>query len=205
MSKGSTTIAAPAKLTATFLDGPGKTLLEYSITGPTVVEVDSNAMVPRGGSGFILPNTRSVQLVLDLSSEAVTFNSAEAENLSFSVSLQPVLGANLVVNANAETLIESTAILHGWNSGDDFLANKWSSISFVAKDPSPEDRGVYLFNQKGSAAMSPLTAYQIYAGGIPCLWSGLLLAEARVPSGLTTGDPVPVPVVITAGAASRAP
>ena len=42
----------------------------------------------------------------------------------------------------------------------------------------------------------------IYAGAVPYAWSGLLMAEVRVPSGLSSGDPVSVPVVITAGTAS---
>ncbi len=161
MSNGGSAIAAPTKLTATFLDAAGKTLLEYSVTGPTVAEIDVNQFLPRGGSGFVLPNTRSVQLVLDLTGKAVTFNSAEADNLNLTLSLQPVLGAELVVNGDGETQTDSTFYPHGWNSADDFLAMKWASSAMGAKDPGPDDRGIFLFAQKGSAGIPPpTTAYQ---------------------------------------------
>jgi len=161
MSNGSSTIAASTKLTATFLDAAGKTLLEFAINGPTQAETDNNYMMSRGGSGFILPNTRSVQLVLDLTGKLATFNSAEADNISFVVSLQPVLGAELLVNGDAETVVDSTFFPHGWNSSDDLLAMKWASAGMNVKDPGPENRGINLFGQKGGAGIPPpMTAYQ---------------------------------------------
>src|SRR5574340_678827 len=114
LSNGGSTVGAPAKLTATFLDAAGKTLLEYAIDAPTVPEESSNGLHPRAGSGFGLPNTRSVQLLLDLTGKSVSFNGASADEVKFRVSLEPVLGGNLVVNGNGESQTADSEP-PGWN------------------------------------------------------------------------------------------
>src|SRR5262249_53861840 len=117
LSNGGTTIMAPAKVTATFLDGTGKTLLEYSVNAPALAEEDTNGMHWRSGSGFVLPNTRSVQLLVDLSGKPTSFSGVTADDITFRVSLQPIFGANLVVNGDAEDQTPDTEA-PGWNGAD---------------------------------------------------------------------------------------
>src|SRR5664279_3388854 len=45
MSNGGSAIAANTKLTAAFLDAAGKTLLTYSLNGPTQAEMDTTGML----------------------------------------------------------------------------------------------------------------------------------------------------------------
>ena len=141
-------------MTATFLDAAGKTLLEQIVNGPTQAETDNTVMLPRAGSGFVLPNTRSVQLFVDLTSKSVTFNSAEIDNIIFSVSLLPVLGTNLVVNGDGETLIDSPTMAHGWNSADDFFTTKWTAAGMAVKDPA-QMTAVFTSSPERAASLSP--------------------------------------------------
>ncbi len=156
LANGGSTVAANTKITATFLDAQGKTLLEYVVNGPTQAELDTTGLLWRSGSGFVLPNTRSVQLLVDLTSKAVTFNGAAADNLVFRVSLAPILGTNLVQNGNAEAQT-ADAVPPGWNSGD-LIPQKSNSIPFAA--PPIAELGTYMFSARGGVGPQTGTAYQ---------------------------------------------
>jgi uncharacterized protein (TIGR03437 family) len=156
LSNGGSTIMAPAKVTATFLDGAGKTLLEYSVNAPALAEEDTNAMHWRSGSGFVLPNTRSVQLLVDLTGKATSFNSTTADDIAFRVSLQPVFGANLVVNGDAEDQTPDTEA-PGWN-GADLVPQKATIVSFV--DPPATVLGTWIFNLRGGVGARSGAGYQ---------------------------------------------
>jgi uncharacterized protein (TIGR03437 family) len=157
LGNGGSTIGASSRVTAAFLDAAGKKLLEYAVAGPTVVETDTWGLLWRSGSGFILPNTRSVVLAVDLTSKAVAFNFAAADNLAFSVALQPILGPNLIVNGDAETT-DGGPYPPGWNSADDFYTLKTSASAI--KEPAADTLGVFLFGEKGGTSPRSADAYQ---------------------------------------------
>ena len=156
LSNGGSAIMAPAKVTATFLDGAGKTLLEYSVDAPALAEEDTNAMHWRSGSGFVLPNTRSVQLLVDLTGKATSFSGVTADDIGFRVSLQPIFDANLVVNGDAEAQTPDTEA-PGWN-GADLVPQKATITRFV--DPPAAVLGTWIFNLRGGVGARTGTGYQ---------------------------------------------
>ncbi len=156
MSNGGSVIAASTKITVTFLDAEGKTLLTYSLNGPTQAENDTNGMLWRAGSGFVLPNTRSVQLLVDLTSKATSFNGASADNIEFIVSLVPILGTNLVLNGNAEAQT-ADSVPPGWNSGD-LITLKPNAAPFT--EPPVAALGTFIFTARGGVGPQTGTAYQ---------------------------------------------
>lgn len=156
LSNGGSAIMAPAKVTATFLDAAGKTLLEYSVDAPALAEEDSNAMHWRSGSGFVLPNTRSVQLVVDLTGKATSFSGVTADDIAFRVSLQPVFGANLAVNGDAEEQTPDTEA-PGW-SGADLVPQKATITRFV--EPPAAALGTWIFNLRGGVGARSGTGFQ---------------------------------------------
>ncbi len=156
LSNGGSVIMAPANVTVTFLDAAGKTLLQYSVDAPALAEEDTNAMHWRNGSGFVLPNTRSVQMLLDLTGKPVSFNSATADNIVFTVSLQPIFGANLVVNSDAEDQTADTDA-PGWN-GADLVPIKVNAIKFV--DPPAAVLGTWMFNLRAGVGARSGSGFQ---------------------------------------------
>jgi uncharacterized protein (TIGR03437 family) len=180
LSNGGSAIAAATKITATFTDAAGKTLLEYAINGPTQAELDTNGLLWRSGSGFVLPNTRSVQLLVDLSSKSTSYNFASADNIAFSVSLVPILGTNLVVNGDAEAQTADT-VPPGWNSGE-LQPIKVSTFTFA--DPPAATLGTWMLTIRGGVGPQSGTAYQtidvslasdrIDGGGVKYAFAGLL-------------------------------
>src|SRR5574340_172062 len=156
LSNGGSTVGAPAKLTATFLDAAGRTLREYAIDAPTVPEEDTNALHSRSGSGFVLPNTRSVQLLLDLTGKSVSFNGASADEIKFRVSLEPILGVNLVVNGNGEgQTIDSEP--PGWN-GAKLRPQKVSTVRFT--EPPVALLGEWMLTSSGGVGPKNNSGYQ---------------------------------------------
>ncbi len=142
---GNTGSGTESKLTATFLDAAGKTLLEQQIKAHA--DLGDGNLLARGGSGFLLPNTRKVRLVLDLTRAAVAFNVAAADNISLVLALEPILGANLAVNPGGEaTKGESShntaKPVPGWNAPYSFGVASYSTGNIRLTDPGPEDRGV---------------------------------------------------------------
>jgi uncharacterized protein (TIGR03437 family) len=156
MSNGGSAIVTPAKITATFRDSAGTTLLDYTVNTLTLAETDTNQLYPRAGSGFVLPNTRSVQLLLDLTSKSTYFNGASVDNLAFSVSLVPILGTNLLVNGDGEAQT-ADSMAPGWNSGD-LSPLKTNTVKFA--DPPAATLGTYMFTQRGGVGAQTGTAYQ---------------------------------------------
>jgi uncharacterized protein (TIGR03437 family) len=187
IGNGGDQMVAPAKLTATFLDGAGKSLLEYTVNGPTLAEASSVIMLWRSGSGFVLPNTRSVQILLDLGGKSASFNAAAADNLSFRVSLVPILGTNLAVNGDAEAQTPDQ-VPPGWNSGE-LIPLKANSFKFV--EPAAAALGTYLFTVTGGVGVQTGTAYQtidvtlvkdrIDAGGVKYNLAALLGGHESYP------------------------
>ncbi len=111
-------------LIATFKDGTGKVLLTSIVRGPSATE--GGDMQARATSGFLLPNTRSVDLLLELTDPAMggrgdNFNNSSADNIALVLTLEPLLGVNLVVNGDAESSaakdgsFDSRYPLPGWN------------------------------------------------------------------------------------------
>jgi hypothetical protein len=156
LSNGGSTILAPAKVTATFLDAAGKTLLEHSVNAPAQAEEDANGLHWRNGSGFILPNTRSVQILIDLTGKAVSFNFADAGNISLTLSLQPVFGVNLVVNGDAEAQTTDTEA-PGWN-GAHLVPQKSTLVKFA--EPAAAVLGAWIFNARGGVGARSGTGHQ---------------------------------------------
>ena len=156
MSNGGSTVGAVGKITATFLDSGGKTLLEYAIAGPTIAEIDSNGMYSRYGSGFVLPNTRSVQLLVDLTSKAVSFNGTSADNIAFTLALQPILGSELAVNGDVEAQT-ADGMPPAWNSVD-LVTFKSNAFKFV--EPPIATLGALIFSTRGGVGPQTGTAHQ---------------------------------------------
>lgn len=130
-------------LTGRFKDGAGNVLLTSVVMGPSLAE--GQDMQVRATSGFLLPNTRSVDLVLDLTDPADAgrgdnFDISAADNLSLTLTLESVLGRNLVVNGDAETSPSKDGAFSpnypvpGWNA-----ANCWDTSIYV---DSYDDVGV---------------------------------------------------------------
>ncbi|MCC6419816.1 MAG: hypothetical protein IT429_16405 [Gemmataceae bacterium] len=173
-------------LRAVFLDASGGTLLETAASAPADDGSGEAVLFLRTASGFLLPNTRSVKLVLELQSTTAGFGYASADNLSFALALEPVLGQNLVVNGDAETdageeSMSTWSPISGWNTPTGMMAVRYSATGFAASDPLPENRGRNLFAAYNTVTRSAfqtidvtLAKERIDSGGVGYQLSGFL-------------------------------
>jgi uncharacterized protein (TIGR03437 family) len=192
LSNGGSAVMAASKITATFLDGSGKTLLEHVVNGPVLAETNTSQLLWRSGSGFVLPNTRSVQLVIDLTSKPVTFNGASADNVVLTLALEPLLGTNLVVNGDGEAQTADN-VPPGWNSGD-LVSMKSNFFKFV--EPPLATLGTYMLSTRGGVGAQTGAAYQaidvtlvkdrIDGNGVKYKLSGLIGGHQDYPDDWTT-------------------
>ena len=172
-------------LTATFKDAAGKVLLKSVVNGPS--EPEGGDMQVRATSGFLLPNTRSVDLVLDLTDPADggrgdDFNLSSADNLSLMLTLEPVFGQNLVVNGNAETspskdgAFSSFYPVPGWNAANcvagSIYVDTYDNLELPVTSPGPVNRGHLFVEDAETAAILTqtidvtLAGSRIDAGGV---------------------------------------
>lgn len=137
-------------LRATFLDASGRPLLEAVAAAAREEDQPGADLLLRTVNGFVLPNTRSVRLVLDLQTSPAGAGYASADNLSFTMALEPVMGKNLVVNGDAEAdegeVSQNTwKPISGWNVQPEMMALSYAGVGFENGDPLPENSGRNLF------------------------------------------------------------
>ncbi|MBL0156071.1 MAG: hypothetical protein IPP47_03000 [Bryobacterales bacterium] len=136
---------------AEFQDAAGKVLLTSTIRGPVGDEGNyPGALLSRSVSGFLLPNTRSVVLTLDMTAPEADHTGFSADNLSLVLAAESIMGVNLVVNGDAETPNDSlgstgnaTPVV-GWNAPPSMYVTTYDDARLGAADPGPENRGQYL-------------------------------------------------------------
>ncbi len=141
---------------AEFKDAAGKVLLASRIKGPVGDEGNyPGALLSRGASGFLLPNTRSVVLTLDMTAPEADHAGFSADNLSLVLAAESMMGVNLVVNGDAEMPNDSlgstgnaTPVV-GWNDPPSLYVTTYEEAWLGAGDPGPEDRGNYLMKGAG--------------------------------------------------------
>ncbi|MCX6624163.1 MAG: hypothetical protein NTY38_24500 [Acidobacteria bacterium] len=130
---------------AKFFDGKGALVLTAMLKGPTGTEMNRpGALLARGTSGFLLPNTRKVEIAVDLSSTSSAYNLSGSDNISLELKLEPIIGTNLVVNGGGESIsvkAEPDYPLPGWNGSSEIFPATYEWADVGAKDPGPEDRG----------------------------------------------------------------
>ncbi|PWU01998.1 MAG: hypothetical protein C5B51_21700, partial [Terriglobia bacterium] len=189
------TYAIP-KLRASFLDAQGGKLLELEVSGPRLD--DGSGLEPRSGSGFVLPNTRKIAILLDLAGPSLRsgqYNNSGADNLYLVLRIEPIFGANLVVNGDAElppNVGGQAKMMPGWNGEDQFRVVAYAG-DLLAQGMLPTDRGLQFFYSAGSG--HHLDSYQrldvslakdrIDAGGVNYAFSAWLGGAGKQPTSMT--------------------
>lgn len=135
---------------AVFLDAAGRTLLEAAAAAPVEHEFSGGELLLRTVNGFLLPNTRSVRVVLELRTANSGFGFSGADNLSLQLNAEPVIGQNLVVNGDAETdegepSQNTWNAISGWNTPTGMMAVTYYGARLADVDMLPDNRGRSLF------------------------------------------------------------
>ena len=111
-----------------FQDASGAKLLETVLHGPQVEEVNlAEGLLLRTSTGFLPPNVRRAKVTLDL------HNSYAADNVSLTLTTDPLFGVNLLENGDAETAPKSNydpdsdlyLPVTGWNARSSFAQWAW--------------------------------------------------------------------------------
>lgn len=181
------------KLRATFLDAEDRKLLESEVSGPGVNE--GSGLLVRATSGFVLPNTRKVVVLLDLSTSGSSgsSNNSAAENLQLVLRIEPIFGANLVVNGDFElpgSIGSNPTQPLGWNGHQNSRLIAYTS-DMIRSGLTPDDRGLQYLVFPASTDKTPtsqridvtLGKDRIDADGVTYTFSAWLGAEANQPSG----------------------
>jgi uncharacterized protein (TIGR03437 family) len=130
-----------------FQDAAGAVLLTAVAAGPTVADVNiPEGLLLRATSGYLPANVRKARVTIDLFTGSSGYNGYAADELSLSLTTDPMFGVNLLVNGNAETDPQSTDgyPVPGWNADTFMAVAKYGDYKMPAKsDPGPSDRGVY--------------------------------------------------------------
>ncbi|HZT28637.1 MAG TPA: hypothetical protein VFA33_02050 [Bryobacteraceae bacterium] len=183
------------RLRAAFLDAQDRQLLESEVSGPGVNE--GSGLLVRASSGFVLPNTRKVVILLDLSASGMpsgTPNNSGADNLELVLRIEPIFGANLVVNGDFElpgNIGNSPTQPLGWNGHQSSRLMAYTA-DFIRNGLTPDDRGeqhlVFPSVESEKAPTSQridvtLGKDRIDAGGVSYSFSAWLGAEGNQPGG----------------------
>lgn len=154
--------AGNSLLKASFLDASGKTLRQAIVTAPVSEEILSNVgVLLRSTTGYLLPNTRKVQLTLDLGKSNSEPQWLAADNVSLSLATEAISGANLVVNGDFEITgahSSSNSPVAGWNTHIYAEPAPYRNATVGFEDPGPSNRGRLLLSFWGPN--SPLRAFQ---------------------------------------------
>jgi uncharacterized protein (TIGR03437 family) len=182
------------KLRATFLDAQDRKLLESEVGGPGVNE--GSGLLVRASSGFVLPNTRKVIILLDLSASGMpsgSSNNSGADNLQLVFRTEPIFGSNLVVNGDFElpaNIGSSPTQPLGWNGHQNSRLIAYSA-DMIRSGLTPDDRSQQYLVFPASSDKTPTSQHidvtlgkdRIDAGGVSYTFSAWLGAEANQPSG----------------------
>jgi uncharacterized protein (TIGR03437 family) len=181
------------KLRATFLDAQDRKLLESEVSGPGVNE--GSGLLVRASSGFVLPNTRKVVILLDLSASGMpsgSSNNSGADNLELVLRIEPIFGANLVVNGDFElpgNIGSNPTQPLGWNGHQNCRLMAYTA-DIIRNGLTPDDRGqqhlVFPSSDKEPTSQRidvTLGKDRIDAGGVSYNFSAWLGAEGNQPSG----------------------
>ena len=183
------------KLRATFLDAQDRKLLESEVSGPGVIE--GSGLLVRASSGFVLPNTRKVVILLDLSASGMpsgTSNNSGADNLELVLRIEPIFGPNLVVNGDFElpgNIGSNPTQPLGWN-GHQVSRLLAYTTDRIRNGLTPDDRGLqHLTFPSADSDKAPasqridvtLGKDRIDAGGVTYSFSAWLGADVNQPGG----------------------
>ncbi|QOY85957.1 hypothetical protein [Paludibaculum fermentans] len=152
---------SPVILKAAFRNAAGEVLLTSSVNGPSALEKNyTPELMNSAMSGYLLPNTRSVDLLLDMTAPSSAFNYFGADNLSLILRPESVTGVNLVVNGGAETAETSDGLMGygyqmpGWTGTTDVYASPYDDTSWEDGASLPADRGKNLFYAAGQRSIA---------------------------------------------------
>jgi uncharacterized protein (TIGR03437 family) len=149
-------------LKAEFQDASGKALLTSTATGPSSADISVAAgLLPRTAQGFLPGNVRKAKITIDLYTGSSGRNGYAADNISLVLTAEPVFGANLLVNGDAETDPKTSdgTVVPGWNADTRLSAWKYGDYKMPTKsDPGPGDRGTFFLTCPSS--QSQCRAYQ---------------------------------------------
>jgi uncharacterized protein (TIGR03437 family) len=137
-------------LKAEFQDASGKALLTSTAAGPTSADINvPSGLLPRSAQGFLPANVRKAKITIDLYAGSSGRNGYAADNISLVLTTEPVFGANLLVNGDAETDPKTSdgTVVPGWNADTNLVAWKYGDYKMPTKtDPGPGDRGTFFFS-----------------------------------------------------------
>jgi len=182
-------------LTASFTDGqnPPKVKQDVVLKGPEDAEFDmAGGMVLRTTTGFLLSGITQVTVTVDFATPSgSSANSYVADNISLTLTQEPLTGVNLIVNGDYEDA-EGRPV-RGWNGSWTASAVKYDGSCYVrASDSGPTDRGRYALcvnsPRKGDTVIyqavdtaNPKTDTLIDSGRVTYQFTGWLGAHNNTP------------------------